>query len=274
MTLAIVIVLVSLVGGFLCATGVFIANSGWEETDAKILWLAEAGLQKAIWNLKTPAAGGGQGENWATAGTTENLADGNYTMVVSRYDFALAANGATASATSSGGGTSPANAIDGSDATYWESASQPSGGNPEEIIVTFPYTLTVNKVRFLVPSGTEHAPKNYTWAVSTDGVAYTTVANISNNADRDVTDAFSASSARYLKLTVTQVGIIVPPGGPPGVARARVATLEAIGSKITSTGAIAVSGDDYTRTVVQTVVADDASPQNQVAYAEPDWAEQ
>ena len=69
-TLALVILLVSLVGGFLFATGIFISNSGWEETDMKTLWLAEAGLQKAIWNLKTPTGSSGQGESWTTAGTT------------------------------------------------------------------------------------------------------------------------------------------------------------------------------------------------------------
>jgi len=273
MTLAIVIVLVSLVGGFLYATGVFIANSGWEETDAKVLWLAEAGLQKGIWNLKTPTGSGGQGESWTTAGTTENLGGGSYTMVVARYDFALAANGATASDNPAQEDSSigPAKAIDGSDSTYWESDGQPGSGDnndgPQDLIVHFPYTLTINKVRFLSPSSATR-PRDYTWAVSTNGSSYTTVVTVNNNSATGVTNTFSAqSNVNYLRLRTTRDGQNSPE-------RVRVATLEVIGSKITSTGTVTVSGNNYTRTVVQTVVADDASPQNQVAYYEPDWVEQ
>lgn len=84
MTLAVVILLVSLAGSFLFATGLFTQQSGWEETDAKLFWLAEAGLHKAIWNYITPPGLGGQGINWQTTGTTESLGDGSYTMVAVR----------------------------------------------------------------------------------------------------------------------------------------------------------------------------------------------
>ncbi len=267
MTMALAILLVSLVGGFLFATGVFISNSGWEETDMKTFWLAEAGLQKGIWNLKTPTGSGGQGENWTTAGTTENLSGGSYTLVVARYDFALAANGATASASSSGGGTVPGNAIDGNDGTYWESGGNPSNSNPQDLIIQFPYTLTINKVRFLAPTASTR-PRDYEWAVSTDGSSYTTVVTVSNNNVTDRTDTFSAqSNVNYLRLRTTQDGQNNPQ-------RVRVSTLEAIGSKITSAGTVTATGQNYTRTVIQTVVTDDGSPQNQVAYYEPDWVEQ
>lgn len=271
MTLATVLFLVTLAGAFLFAAGTFTLHSGWEETDAKLFWLAEAGEQKGIWNLMTPAGSGGQGEGWTTAGTTESLGDGSYTMVVSRYDFALSANGSSSSATSSNGSNVPANAIDGNDSTYWQSATKPTPDEPDkppqEIIITFPYNLTINKVRFLVPSGSsQQAPRDYTWAVSADGSSYTTVVTTTNSSALDVTDTFSAQSdVKYLKLRVTKIN-----GGSIGV---RIATLEAIGSKITSTGTITTGGDTYTRQVTRTVVADDASPQNQVAYYEPDWQE-
>ena len=189
-------------------------------------------------------------------------------MVVARQDFALAANGATASDNPAQTNSSigPAKAIDGDNSTYWESLNNPSNVNPQSIIIAFPYPLTINKVRFIAPTATNR-PRNYTWAVSADGSSYTTVVTVTNNGSTDVTDTFSAqSNVSYLRLSVTREG--------SGSNKIRVATLEAIGSKITSTGTVAATGQNYTRTVIQTVVADDGSPQNQVAYYEPDWSEQ
>lgn len=233
---------------------------GYDIAGSKALWLAEAGLQKAIWNLMTPVASGGQGEDWTTVGTTESLGSGSYTMAVARWDFALAANGSSSSATSEQGSNTAANAIDGNDATYWESQNKPSPGNPQEIIITFPSSLTLNKVRFLVPSGlSQQRPKDYTWEVSADGINYTIVANVTNNNSLDVTNTFTAvSSVKYLKLKVTKTG-----GGSGGVI---IATLEAIGAKITSTGA----AFEMTRKIEQTAVVDDAT---QTAYNEKDWNE-
>ncbi len=273
MTVALTILLVSLAGGFLYATGLFIGNSGWEELDSKVFWLAEAGMQRAIWNLKTTAGGGGQGENWTTVGVTENLGDGSYTMVVAAWDFALSANGSTASATSSSSGNPASNAIDGNNTTtYWESNAEPTGGSPQDLIITFPYTLTINKVRFIAPSSST-VPRDYQWAVSSNGVAYTNVgAAGSNNATLDVTTTFSvaanpaAASVNYLRLRVTEDG-----NGNPK--RVRVLTVEVAGRRVTSTGTVTASGNTYTRAVRGTVVTDDASPQSQVAYKEPDWLE-
>lgn len=240
---------------------------GYDIAGSKALWLAEAGLQKAIWNLMTPAGSGGQGEDWTTAGTTESLGSGSYVMVVSRWDFSLAANGSTASATSEQGANIAASAIDGSDGTYWESTTQPTPSNPEEIIITFPYAFTLNKARFLTPSSSGHTPRNYSWEVSTDGVSYTAVVNVTNNVGFDVTNTFSAvSNVKYLKLKVTSVGVVVPPRGPPGTPRVTIATLEAIGAKITSVGTVS----EMSRKIEQTAVADDAT---QTAYNEKDWNE-
>ena len=268
MALAILLLLVSLVGSFLYAVSVLTSNSGWEETDAKVFSLAEAGLYKAVWDLKTPTGSSGQGENWTTAGTTESLGGGSYTMVVSRYDFALAANGAVASDSPPQINSSlgPAKAIDGNNSTFWESLNNPTVLIPQQLIIAFPYTLTIDKARFLA-TAIANIPRNYTWQVSTDGTTYTTVVTVTSNSLTDVTNTFVAqSNVNYLKLSVTRVG--------SGISKIRIATLEAIGSKITSTGTITASGNNYTRTISQTVVADDGSPENQRAYYEPDWVEQ
>jgi hypothetical protein len=88
-------------------------------------------------------------------------------------------------------------------------------------------------------------------------VNYTTVVSVNNNQSLDVTDTFAAASnVRYLKLDVSKVK-----GAAEGV---RIATLEAIGSKITSTGTV----DVLTRTLSQTVVADDAT---ETAADQKDW---
>ena len=259
-TFVVMLTLIAITVAFLYMISIRIKSSGLELASAQAFWLAEAGIQKAIWNLKTPVAGGGQGENWTTNGVTTNLEAGSYTMVVERWDFALATNGASATASSKQGSYVAANAIDGDDSTYWESQNKPTGGNPEEIIIHFPYTLTINKVRFLVPVGSsQQAPKDYTWEVSSDGINYTTVKDVKNNSNTDRTDEFSATTnVNYLKLHVTKIG-----GGSDGV---RIATLETIGSKITSTGTVSVMN----RKIARTVVADDAT---QTAAEEIDWNE-
>ena len=51
---------------FLYMSSTQLKGSGYDVASSKALWLAEAGIQKAIWNLKTPVGSGGQGENWTT----------------------------------------------------------------------------------------------------------------------------------------------------------------------------------------------------------------
>ncbi len=256
LTFIVMVTLAAITVAFLYMSSTQLKGSGHDVASSKALWLAEAGLQKAIWHLKTPTGSGGQGEDWTTPGTTENLGDGSYTMVVERWNFALAANGASASVTSQQGGNGPAKAIDGNDGTFWQ-GDTPTMANPQDIIITFPYTLAINKVRFLA-STSARRPKDYSWQVSTDGINYISVLSIVNNTSLDVTNTFTAvSNVNYLKLRITANG------GGSGV---RIATLEAIGSEITSTGTVSVMN----RKVAQTVVADDAT---ETAYNEKDWNE-
>ena len=270
LTLILMVSLSAIVGALIVSLTTDFRNAAVQANDAKALWLAEAGLQKAIWNLKTPSGSGGQGENWTTTGVTETLGDGSYTVVATRWDFALATNGASASATSTSGTNTPAKAIDGSNLTYWESQNVPTPALPQEITISFPYKLTLNKVRFLVPSGsTNNRPRRYSWQVSSDGTTYTTVFNMlgSNNSSTDVTNTFSvalnpaAANVNFLRLHVERTGT--------GSSHVRIATLEAIGSKITSTGTV----NTQTRSIERTLVADDGSPENQKAYNEIDWKE-
>jgi hypothetical protein len=48
----------------------------------KALYIAEAGLNKAMWNLATPASSGGKGVYWRASGTMESYAGGEYRMSV------------------------------------------------------------------------------------------------------------------------------------------------------------------------------------------------
>ena len=260
----ILVVLTSLVGTYLYTTSVVTKSAGFGEVDDKTFWLAEAGFAKAVWNLMTPPGSGGQGEDWVTGGITESLGSGNYTMVVAFWDFALAANGAIASATSSGGGTLPVRAIDGNNTTFWRSGGLPSSGSPEFITITFSYPLTINKVRFTVPSGFR-TPRDYTWQVSTGG-PYTTVVTGNNASNQSVVpDVFAAVlNVNSLRLSVTSMNV------GSGSGHVRISVLEAIGRKITSTG----TAGPVSRTLTRTVVTDSDGPQLQVAYFERDWNEQ
>lgn len=80
----ILIAMISIVGTYIFTTSVVTKSTGFGEVGGKAFWLAEAGVSKAIWNIMTPPGQGGQGSGWTTAGTTESLGDGTYTMVVTR----------------------------------------------------------------------------------------------------------------------------------------------------------------------------------------------
>lgn len=285
MVMAFLILFATMATFFVFTASVFVKNSGWEQVDHQVFWIAEAGLQKAIWNLKTPVPSGGQGELWPepllTVTVVEALGIGNYTMVVEPWDYALAATGATAaSAPPAGGGTVPGNAIDGNPATFWQSGANPTNGNPQDLIITFPYAITLNRVRFLAASN-QTLPRDYIWAVSPDNATWTPVVNVigNNNVDSDLVypqpppalggpkDVFAAqSNVRFLRLRVTRPGNA---GNP-----VQIIALNVIGRRITSTGRITTGGVTIARTVRQTVVTDDALPQSQVAYYQPDWTEQ
>ena len=262
------VAMASMVGAYLFTSSVVTKSAGFGEVDDKVLWLSEAGLRKAVWNLMTPVGSGGKGESWTTPGTTESLGNGTYKMVVARWDFALATTGATASDSPAqpSAAFGPAKAIDGNNATYWESRDRPTNPNPQNLTIAFPYPLTINKVRFLSPDAPSR-PREYTWQVSTNGVTFLTAftGDTGNQpALTDVTNVFTArTNVNFLRLSITRAQ------AASSSTRARVATLEVIGSKITATGTIG----SLSRTVTQTVVADDGSPQNQVAFYEPDWSE-
>lgn len=259
------VALTTIVVAFLFMTSIQTKGSGYDIASHKALWLAEAGLQKAVWNLMTPVGNGGQGEDWITTGTSESSGDGNYTMVVERWDFALADNGAFASASSSKSGSGPGKAIDGNDNTEWQSQNVPSFENPEYIAITFPYALTINKVHFyLKSSSSKNRPMDYSWQVSTDGVTFpTTVVSRAGNPDTDVTDTFSAASGvKCLRLLVTATEESGKKKENPVI----VGTLEVIGSKISSIGTV----NSLNRRIEQTVVTDDAT---QTAFDEIDWNE-
>ena len=252
--------LTAITGAFLYMTSIQTKGSGYDTASNKALWLAEAGIQKAIWYLKTPVGSGGKGDDWVqpAPGLTESLGSGSYTLVVSRWDYALEANGSTADASTSQGGNKASKAIDGNDGTYWESKDAPTVANPQWIRIIFPYTLMINKVRFL-STVAANIPKDYTWQVSTDGNSWTTVVTVVGNALTDRTDEFSiVSNVNYLRLYITA----------PGTAgqRVRVYTLETIGPKITSTST--VSG--VNRKIEQTVVAEDGTG---TAAHQKDWNE-
>ena len=82
MFLILVVALTAIVGSmtFLTTTGIRSIGQGVEEQ--KAFYIAEAGLNKAIWNLTTPPEEGGMGLDWRTGGLTESFAGGSYTMIV------------------------------------------------------------------------------------------------------------------------------------------------------------------------------------------------
>jgi hypothetical protein len=233
----------------------------FKSNDDKSFWLSEAGMQKAIWNLMTTVANGGQGENWTTAGTTESFGDGNYKMVVVRWDWALAANGGLASATTSEASHGPENVNDGDDGTYWETVTKPLPPSYESVTIAFPYTLTINKVRFVVPSGaSQQRPKEYQWQVSTNGTNYTTVFSNANGTTDELNEFTAVNNVNFLRLYITKTG-----GGALSLG-VKVATIEAIGSKITVTGTV----NSQTRVIEQTVAVDDATT---TSTEQIDWNE-
>ncbi len=59
-----------------------IQNLPLEKNRVRAFYIAEAGIQKAIWNLTTPTGLGGQGSTWRTTGITESFSGGQYTVSV------------------------------------------------------------------------------------------------------------------------------------------------------------------------------------------------
>ena len=49
---------------------------------SKALYIAEAGINKATWQLMTPTGSGGQGNNWRVSASSESFGDGRYTFSI------------------------------------------------------------------------------------------------------------------------------------------------------------------------------------------------
>lgn len=265
LTFIIIITLTAIVAAFLYLTSAQLKGPGYDAASRKALWIAEAGIQKAIWCLATPVGSGGLGGNWTTPPLlTEDFGGGSYTVAVTAYDFALASNGATVTASTNSSGNPPENVNDGNDSTFWESAAVPSSATPQTVTILFPYALGIIQAGFLAPNST-YAPLAYTWQVSTDGTNYTTVYTCTNYSTGNMkTDVFTPTpplrtGVNYLRLNITSTQ-----GGGSLVVRVR--TISVIGRKITSTGTIG----GINRKIERTVVVKE-STQTGYGYAENDW---
>ena len=248
-----------MVGGFLVLTGVTMKEKGIHIEDAKSFWLAEAGIQKALWYLKTPVNLAGRGDAWTTSGLSESAGDGTYNIQVSVWDFALSTTGSTVSASSQNGVNIPARAQDGNDSSYWESGSAPTSATPQTLTITFPYAIRLQKVRFFLPNTSNgYRPVDYSWQGSSNGSQFNDLISVSANTQLDRTDEFPITSPlSYLRLRVTRA---------PGNAGVRIATLQVLGVQILSTG----STGGVNRRLMRTAVVDDTT---RTAAEENDWNE-
>ncbi len=79
--------LAALTSSFLFLTSGGIKKVTQDQHSLQALYVAEAGLHKALWYIRTPVDQGGLGTSWRTSGTTESFANGFYTISVS--DFSL-----------------------------------------------------------------------------------------------------------------------------------------------------------------------------------------
>ncbi|KPJ68998.1 hypothetical protein AMJ44_04845 [candidate division WOR-1 bacterium DG_54_3] len=80
--LILVVALVAIVGSVTYLTTVSVRNIGGKTDHLKAFYIADAGLQKAIWYLTTPPEEGGKGLDWRTAGVTEEFGGGSYIISV------------------------------------------------------------------------------------------------------------------------------------------------------------------------------------------------
>ncbi len=82
LTFILMVGLSMIVGSVVYLTSTGIKNIGYYVNRAKALYIADGGLQKALWYLKTPASQGGMGSEWRTTGYTENFSGGSFTIYV------------------------------------------------------------------------------------------------------------------------------------------------------------------------------------------------
>ena len=110
--------------------------------------------------------------------------------------------GPTASASSANGGLTPANALDGNPATYWESG----GGFPQWFQLDLAGATTIGRVVLRLPAGWERRTQTITVLTGTDGTTFTTtVAAVGYVFDpatgNTVTINLPALTARFVRLS-------------------------------------------------------------------------
>jgi hypothetical protein len=65
--------------------GFRIKDTGIKVSEFDAFYAADAGLNKAIWNLATPTAQGGKGMTWRTTSSWESFGRGGYSITVTNY---------------------------------------------------------------------------------------------------------------------------------------------------------------------------------------------
>ena len=261
--------LTAVVVGFIYLASTQLKGSGYDAASNKALWLAEAGIEKAIWYLQT----GGLGIAGTTAASgpiTEELGNGSYTIEVVDWDFASSTNGAVASdyPVTTQVNCDKANDVnpDGTanNTTYWESSGVPDGNaaNYQYLIIHFPYTIQLNRVWFRVPDGsTDNIPYSYTWSYSANGTTWTQWTAVAANVSGGVYyQGNLTGNINWLRFCIVRT--------KTAGSKARIATISALGKKITSTGTVSA----ISRTIERTVVVKQTT-QTGYGYAEPDWTE-
>jgi len=85
-TLMVMIVLTSVVGAYLGFVQASTKSTGAQIADSQAIYLAEAGLQKAVWNIVTPVPQGGWGKFGAGQSRSEeaSFGAGTYSVTASR----------------------------------------------------------------------------------------------------------------------------------------------------------------------------------------------
>lgn len=77
-----VVALASIVFSFLTLMSTRLLESGARTSEYQAFNVAEAGLNKAIWLIRTPVSDGGNGPTWRTSGTTNSYGYGSYTFSI------------------------------------------------------------------------------------------------------------------------------------------------------------------------------------------------
>lgn len=224
-------------------------HTGYQVGDSQAVYIAEAGLQKAIWRLKYD-------EDWRGEGETG--------IIVEDKDFiGTIAEGFDATASSNTWGHQPTLAIDNNISTYWESFNIPG---LVWIYITFPSVVSIDRARFrLDPAYSNQRPTDYTWSVRRQIGGWQNVFSVTGNTEVDVTDIFGVqTNIKYLRLLVTKAG--------NGTKRVIVAEIESPYIHIESLGTVQYLPNNLTKTVSQDFMVTPGSP-NTITTIEYSWQE-